>query len=55
MPQKPWAAKHKPLMFLPDRLPMCRFSSSSLEIDEEWQELESMLLAPTTIARSFFL
>jgi hypothetical protein len=55
MPQKPWAAKNKPLMFLPDRLPLCRFSSSSLELDEEYQELESMSLAPATIARSFFL
>jgi hypothetical protein len=35
MPQKPWAAKHNPLMFLPDRLPLCRFYSSSLELDEE--------------------
>jgi hypothetical protein len=36
MPQNPWAAKRKPLMFLPDRLPLCRFSSSSsLELDEE--------------------
>jgi hypothetical protein len=35
MPQKHWAAKHKPLMFLPERLPLCRFSSSSLELDEE--------------------
>jgi hypothetical protein len=42
-------------MFLPDRLPLCRFSSSSLELDEEYQELESMSLAPATIARSFFL
>jgi hypothetical protein len=55
MPQKPWAVKHMPLMFLPDCLPMCRFSSSSLEPDEEWQELESMSLAPATIAQSFFL
>jgi hypothetical protein len=35
MPQKPWAAKHKPLMLLLDRLPLCQFSSSSLELDEE--------------------
>jgi hypothetical protein len=35
MPQKPWAVKHNPLMFLPDRLPLCWFSSSSLELDEE--------------------
>jgi hypothetical protein len=35
MLQKPWVAKHKPLMFLPGRLPLCQFSSSSLELDEE--------------------
>jgi hypothetical protein len=35
MPQKPWAVKHKPLMFLTDRLLLCQFSSSSLELDEE--------------------
>jgi hypothetical protein len=35
MSQKPWAAKHKPLMFLLDSLPLCRFSFSSLELDEE--------------------
>jgi hypothetical protein len=35
MPQKPLAAKHKPLMFLLERLPLSRFSYSSLEIDEE--------------------
>jgi hypothetical protein len=35
MLQKPWAAKHKLLMFLPDHLLLCRFSSSSLELDEE--------------------
>jgi hypothetical protein len=55
MPQKPSAVKHKPLMFLPDRLPLCRFSSSLLELDEVYKELESMSLAPTTIAHSFFL
>jgi hypothetical protein len=55
MPQKLWAAKHKPLMFLLDRLPLCWFSSSSLELDEESQKLESMSLAPATITRSFFL
>jgi hypothetical protein len=55
MPQKPWAAKHKPLIFLLERLPLCRFSSSSLELDEEYQELESLSLAPATIAHSFFL
>jgi hypothetical protein len=33
MPQKPWAVKHNLLMFLPDRLPLFRFSSSSLELD----------------------
>jgi hypothetical protein len=35
MLQKPWAVKHKPLMFLIDRLPLYQFSSSSLELDEE--------------------
>jgi hypothetical protein len=35
MQQKPWAVKHKPLMFLPDRFPLCQFSSSSLELDKE--------------------
>jgi hypothetical protein len=35
MLQKPWVAKHKPLMFLLDRLPLCRFSAPSLELDEE--------------------
>jgi hypothetical protein len=55
MPQKPWAAKHKPLMFFPNHLPLCWFSSSSLELDEEYRELESMSLALATIARSFFL
>jgi hypothetical protein len=40
-------------MFLLDRLPLCRFSSLSLELDEEYQELESMLLVLATIARSF--
>jgi hypothetical protein len=25
----------QPVMFLPDRLPLCRFSTSSLELDEE--------------------
>jgi hypothetical protein len=34
MPEKPWAAKHNPLMFLLDRLPLLWFSSSSLELDE---------------------
>jgi hypothetical protein len=47
--------KHKPLMFLPDRFPLCQFSSSSLELDEVLQELESMSLALATIAHSFFL
>jgi hypothetical protein len=55
MPQKPWAAKHKPLMFLLECLPLCRFSSSSLELDEEYQELELMSLAPATIVRSLLL
>jgi hypothetical protein len=55
MLQKPWVAKHKPLMFLLECLPLCRFSSSSLELDEDNQELESMSLAPATITRSFFL
>jgi hypothetical protein len=35
MPQKPWVVKHKLMMFLSDRLPFCRFSSSSLELDED--------------------
>jgi hypothetical protein len=35
MPQKHWAAKHMPLMFFPDRLPLCQFSSLSLELDDE--------------------
>jgi hypothetical protein len=48
-------AKRNPLKFLPDHLPLCRFSSSSLELDEEYQKLESMSLAPATSARFFFL
>jgi hypothetical protein len=55
MPQKPWAAKHRPLMFFLERLPLCQFSSSSLELDEEYQELELISLALATIARFFFL
>jgi hypothetical protein len=35
MPQKPRVAKHRVLMFLLDHLPLCQFSSSSLELDEE--------------------
>jgi hypothetical protein len=35
MPQKPWAVKNWLLMFLLDRLPLCQFSSSSLEVNEE--------------------
>jgi hypothetical protein len=33
-PQKPWAVKHNPLMFLLDCLPLFQFSSSSLELNE---------------------
>jgi hypothetical protein len=33
--QKPWAAKHKTLIFLLDRFPLCQFSFSLLELDEE--------------------
>jgi hypothetical protein len=56
MPQKPWVAKHKPLMFFLDRMLFCRSTSSSspLELDEVQQELESMSLTPVTIARSIF-